>query len=100
MHSFKKINPFFLFFFAVYFLLSSCQNDVKEIEKVKQKEAIFPTEHGKKVEILYTDSGQVKVRLTAPVLNDYTYNVKEHYTEMPKGLYVEFYNDSNQIKTT
>jgi len=100
MHSLKKINPFFLFFFAVCFLLSSCQNDVKEIEKVTQKEAIFPTEHGKKVEILYTDSGQVKVRLTAPILNDYTYNVKEHYTEMPKGLYVEFYNDSNQIKTT
>ncbi|MEO8760980.1 MAG: LPS export ABC transporter periplasmic protein LptC [Bacteroidia bacterium] len=96
----KKISAGFLFLFATCFFFSSCQNDVKEIEQATQKEAIFPTERGKKVEILYTDSGQVKVRLTAPILNDYTYNVKERYTEMPKGLYIEFYNDSNQIKTT
>lgn len=96
----KKISIIFLFFFSIWLGITSCLNDAKEIEKVTQKEAVFPTEQGKKVEILYTDSGQVKVRLTSPVLNDYTYNVKEHYTEMPKGLYIEFFNDSNQVKTT
>ncbi len=100
MLSFKKISTSYFIFFATCFFLYACQNDAKEIDQVTKKDAIFPTEHGKKVEILYTDSGQVKVRLTAPVLNDYTYNVTEHYTEMPKGLYIEFYNDSNQIKTT
>ncbi len=100
MLSLKKISTSLFIFFVACFFLSACQNDAEEIDKVTKKDDIFPTEHGKKVEILYTDSGQVKVRLTAPVLNDYTYNVKERYTEMPKGLYIEFYNDSNQIKTT
>ncbi len=95
---FKQIIKVFLF--SCCFIFFACQNDTKEIEAATKKQALFPTEHGKKVEILYTDSGQVKVRLTAPVLNDYTYNVPEHYTEMPKGLVVEFFNDSNQLKTT
>lgn len=100
MGSLQKIVSCFLFSFIICSILFSCQNDTKEIETITRKEAVFPTESGKKVEILYTDSGQVKVRLSAPVLNDYAYNVKEHYTEMPKGLYIEFYSDSNQVKTT
>jgi LPS export ABC transporter protein LptC len=95
----KKITQGYLFFFAALFVLSACQNDTKEIDEVTKKEAIFPTEHGKMVEILYTDSGLVKVRLTAPVMNHYTYNVKEHYTEMPKGLFIEFFNEHSEIKT-
>jgi LPS export ABC transporter protein LptC len=100
MYFVKKITQGYLFFFATLLILSSCQNDTKEIDEVTQKEAIFPTEHGKKVEILYTDSGLVRVRLTAQIMNHFTYNVKEHYTEMPKGLYLEFFNDSSKVKTT
>ncbi|HXU26225.1 MAG TPA: LPS export ABC transporter periplasmic protein LptC [Bacteroidia bacterium] len=99
MSLFKKITQVSLLFFATLFVLSSCQNDTKEIDEITQKEAIFPTEHGKMVEILYTDSGLVKVRLTAPIMNHYTYNVKERYTEMPKGLFVEFFNERSEIKT-
>src|ERR1700752_3214941 len=95
----KKITQGYLFFFATLFVLSACQNDTKEIDEVTKKEAIFPAEHGKMVEILYTDSGLVKVRLTAPIMNHYTYNVKEHYTEMPKGLFIEFFNEHSEIKT-
>ena len=96
----KKTIQGYLSFLAVLFVLSACQNNTKEIDEITKKEAIFPTEHGKKVEILYTDSGLVKVRLTAPIMNHYTYNVKEHYTEMPKGLFVEFFNEHSEIKTT
>ena len=95
----KKIAQVSLVLLVAFFI-PSCQNNTKEIEEVTQKEAIFPTEQGKKVELLYTDSGFVRVRLTTPVMNHYTYNVKEHYTEMPKGLYLEFFNDSNKVKTT
>jgi LPS export ABC transporter protein LptC len=100
MHLFIKIKQEFLFCVIISSIFFSCQNDAKEIEEVTQKDAIFPTEQGKKVELLYTDSGFVRVRLTAPVMNHYTYNVKERYTEMPKGLYLEFFNDSNKVKTT
>jgi LPS export ABC transporter protein LptC len=65
-----------------------------------QKQEVFPTEQGERVEILYTDSGLVRIRISAPVMNHFTFNVPEPYTEMPKGVYIEFYNDSSKIKTT
>ena len=96
----KKITQGYLFIFGALLFLSACQNDTKEIDEVTKKDAIFPTEKGKKIEILYTDSGLVRMRLTAPIMDHYTYNVKEHYTEMPKGLYLEFFGDSSKVKTT
>ena len=89
-----------LFYLLTVLILSCCQNSTKEIEKVTKKDAIFPTDHGKQVEILYTDSGFVRWRLISPVMNHYTYNVKDRYLEMPEGLYLEFFNDSNKVKTT
>jgi LPS export ABC transporter protein LptC len=70
------------------------------VDDIMQKKQVFPTEQGETVEILYTDSGLVRIRITAPEMNHYTFNVPEPYTEMPKGIYVEFYNDSSKIKTT
>lgn len=87
------------FLFGALILFSSCNNN-QEVDDIMQKQAVFPTEQGEIVEILYTDSGLVRIRITAPVMNHFTFNVPEPYTEMPKGIYVEFYNDSSKIKTT
>lgn len=89
----------FFLFVLLLFALSSC-NDSKEVDDIMQKQQTFPTEKAEVVEILYTDSGLVRIRITAPEMNHYTFNVPEPYTEMPKGIYVEFYNDSSKIKTT
>ncbi len=86
-----------LVFLCVF--LISC-NQSKEVDDIMQKQMVFPTEQGEIVEILYTDSGLVRIRITAPEMNHYTVNVPEPYTEMPKGIYVEFFNDSSKIKTT
>ncbi len=100
MYLFKRRFRFSSFLLIAAFTLFSCQNSTKEIAEVTKKNAIFPTDHGKQVEILYTDSGSVRWRLKTPVMNHYTYNVKERYLEMPEGLYLEFFNDSNKVKTT
>lgn len=91
------IPLFFALLFSIFF---SCQNNAEEIDAITAKDSIFPTESGKKIELLYTDSGFVRVRLTSPVMNSYSYKVKERYTEMPKGLFLEFFDDSNKVKTT
>jgi len=78
----------------------SCRDNIKELDEIMQKQSVFPTEQGEAVEILYTDSGLVRIRIIAPVMNHFTVNVPEPYTEMPKGIYMEFYNDSSKIKTT
>ncbi len=87
------------FVLSIALFLFSC-NNTKEVDDLMQKQNVFPTEEGQIVEILYTDSGLVRIRITAPVMNHYTFNVPEPYTEMPKGVYIEFYNDSSKVKTT
>ena len=97
-HDPKTILKLFVVSFISLFLFSC--NNTKEVDDIMQTQKVFPTEQGEIVEILYTDSGLVRIRITAPVMNHYTFNVPEPYTEMPKGIYVEFYNDSSKIKTT
>ncbi len=103
MFSFKNKFSSFLFFvitLSVVECFFSCKNSNKEIDSIMQKQTVFPSEQGQVVEILYTDSGLVRIRITAPVMNHYTYKVPEPYTEMPKGFFVEFFNDSGKVKTT
>lgn len=95
----KKTLTIILFSFSA-FVFFSCRDNKKEIDQIMQKQTVFPSEQGEVVEIIYTDSGLVQMRITAPVMNHYTYNVPEAYTEMPKGIYVEFFNDSGKVKTT
>src|ERR1035437_1478564 len=95
----KKLFVAFIFYF-ITLVFFSCRDNKKEIDQLMKKQTVFPSEQGEVVEIIYTDSGLVQMRLTAPVMNHYTYNVPEPYTEMPKGVYVEFFNDSGKIKTT
>jgi LPS export ABC transporter protein LptC len=98
MHLLKKAGIFFCALFAG--ILFSCRDNIKEVDDMVQKQHVFPSEQGESVEILYTDSGLVRVRITAPEMNHYTFNVPEPYTEMPKGVFIEFFNDSGEVKAT
>jgi LPS export ABC transporter protein LptC len=94
----KKISVIILSFTAL--VLFSCKDNKKELDRMMQKQDIVPSEEGQVVEIMYTDSGHVQMRVTAPVMNHFTSNVPEAYTEMPKGIIVEFFNDSGEVKST
>ena len=96
MFSAKKIAVVF----CLPLVLFSCKDSKTELDKMMTKQEIIPSEEGQVVEILYTDSGLVTMRLTAPILNHYTANVPEPYTEMPKGIIIEFYNQQGEMKTT
>jgi LPS export ABC transporter protein LptC len=52
---------------------------------------------GKDVEILYSDSAKLKVRILAPELNRYQKSDNKPYLEFPKGIHVYFYNDSLKV---
>lgn len=77
----------------------ACENDLKEVEALTKKSSVLPSESGKEVEIIYSDSGRATARLSAPLLLHYTQNTKEPYVELPKGVYVEFYDRSNKVKS-
>ena len=97
-----KSSQFILLFFisAVLLHLLSCSSHDKELQGIIKSNLQFPSEEGKQVEILYTDSGLVRLRITSPQMNHFTINIPEPYTEMPKGVFIEFFNDSGKVKTT
>jgi LPS export ABC transporter protein LptC len=82
-----------VFFFLVY--TSSCENSIDVIKQFGNPENI-PDLKMENVETIYSDSGKVKGRLTAPVLNRFDRNNKR-YSEFPKGLHIYFYNDSTHV---
>jgi LPS export ABC transporter protein LptC len=88
-----KYIPAFAILF-VLFWLSACTNDIKEIddmlEEVENSKDIVKT-----VEILYSDSAIVRVRIIAPTLELYKDGAAS-IEEFPDGLKVEFLNKQKQ----
>jgi LPS export ABC transporter protein LptC len=78
--------------------LTSCQNDQQEIDALTAKNS-RQEDKASDVTIIYSERGKVKARLFAKefVRNEIA---KPPYTDMKKGLRVEFYNDSLQIENT
>lgn len=54
-----------------------------------------PSETAKDVELIYSDSGKVMIRLVSPKLNRYIND--DPYIEFPEGLHLFFYDDSAMI---
>lgn len=76
--------------------LSSCQTDLQTINQITNIETL-PSETAKDAEILYSDSGIVKMKLTGKVLNHYT--GENAYIELPSGMHIYFYDDSLNVTT-
>lgn len=75
-------------------LLSSCQTDIQTIQQFTSGKNL-PSQSMKDAEILYSDSGKVKMKLTASQLDRYA--ADEPYIEFPKGVKILFYDDSLKI---
>ena len=93
------LNPavFKLLSFIFLVTLCSCENDLKEVRNFTAGKKL-PLQSGQDIEIQYNDSGKVKIKLKAPQVDDYGGNAP--YTEMPKGVNVQFYDDSLKVNTS
>jgi len=76
-------------------MLFSCENKMSEIDKLTSKD-INTDNHITNIDMIYTDSGIVKLRLKAPItiIHD---EKKEPYKEFPEGLEVFFFKDRDTI---
>jgi LPS export ABC transporter protein LptC len=84
---------------ALFFLLASltsCENDMQTVKDVTMRPDL-PIRTAHNTEILYSDSAHVKVKLTAPLLDQYIGDNPR--IVMPKGVNVSFYNDSLVVTT-
>ena len=84
---------------ALMMLLTACETDLNEVMAMEKK-MIMPSQTGKDITMLYTDSTILKVRLEAPQMMMYDKGTKEPMTIMPKGLYVIFFDDKGKQSTT
>ncbi len=93
-------NSFLIPIISICFisLISSCENNIATVNTITaESEKNLPIESGKNVEIFYSDSAQVRFKLTAPVFN--TYAGKKSYRELPKGMLVVFYDEHGKEET-
>lgn len=91
----KKIytrNIAILFGVAMFFFLQSCEEDLTKVNKSKNKN--FPSRVIYNAYIIQKDSGQVKIKFKAPLLEEYEF-IDTPYIETRKGLYLEFYDKKN-----
>ena len=78
---------------AIFF--SSCENTQEEIDRLNKK--MLMVDQATRVESYLSQDGKTKARLTAPLMLRVTADTS--YTEFPKSLHVDFYNDANIVET-
>ncbi len=79
---------------VILILLSSCVNNVNDVNEAT-KLAEPGIEKGKDIELLYSENGIVKVKVTAPTVT--RHNTASPFTEFNDGLHVDFFNDSMRV---
>ncbi len=79
-------------------ILCSCENDIKEVESLTNKKK-EPISKGKNVELIYSEKANVKIKVTAPLMEEYGEG-EEKYYEMTEGIKVMFYDTSLHVTST
>ena len=78
-------------------ILCSCENDVEKITSLTSKEE--PISKGKNIELIYSEKSNVKVKTTAPLMEEYG-DEESKYFEMTEGIKVLFYDSLLQVSST
>lgn len=76
--------------------LLSCENDLRDVEKISADNSLLPVDKSYGVEVIYSDSAIVKAKMLAPQVDRYK---DKKYDEMIKGVTLIFY-DENQKETS
>lgn len=94
----KQQLSFHFILFALILGLFSCENSIPRAE-VTYTQDDTTVEVGKDVEILYSDSAIVRVRVTASLLRNYLERAAPRQ-EFPNGIKVEFLNAYQKVENT
>jgi LPS export ABC transporter protein LptC len=81
------------------FFLIACDNEVPEIQNISRDQ--LRIEKGKEVEIIYSDSAQIRVRVTGPTMLYYTdiNNPRQEFTEGVKAYFYEATKSEQSVLT-
>jgi LPS export ABC transporter protein LptC len=77
-------------------MLFACKNDIETISSLTFDDTL-PVETAKNIELFYSDSGRVVIRLLAPRLNRYA--TEDPYIEFPEGLHLFSYDSLRNLQS-
>ena len=80
-----------LLFFSVIF--SACKNNIEKVNAVTAQSNL-PSETGKDVELIFSDSARIKIKLITPLIEHYIRDTS--YFLFPKGVHVLFYDETGK----
>jgi lipopolysaccharide export system protein LptC len=86
-----------IFLIILFAMLAGCENDIEKIKLITDKD-IVPVESSSGLEILYSDSARVAVKIVAPEMN--RYDTGKAVTVLPMGLHIEFYDPALKVVST
>jgi len=89
-----KLFNYILFLALTGVLFISCENDLREVEKISSKAPSIKVDTTRGVTVIYSDSAVVKAKLSAPIL--YTYNTSQPKYEFVKGVTIIFFDDQQK----
>ncbi len=75
----------------------SCESDIQKVKKLNET-SFIPTGEADSLNLKYTDSGKIKSILVSQKMLDYS-NIKNPFTEFPKGVKVTMYDNIGQTTT-
>ena len=78
------------------FFIAGCENSEKQLYELTSRR--IGVEEGKGIRINYSVNGKAKSLLTAPLMLRYQDTIP--YTEFPKTLHADFFDDSLHIEST
>lgn len=91
-----------LLFFAVglFFLVSCNDDDLKNASSISAKKILLTKDRTLDADVIYSDSGFVKAKGLAPIFDKVKPSEGGMYSEMPKGIKIEFFDQFLHITGT
>lgn len=86
-----------IFLFSVVGLLFACENNMEDIAELNEK-LDTQVERAEVVEILYSDSAKIKVKIAGPTML-YHLDRKDPKQEFPDGVKVDFFDQFQQLSS-
>ena len=92
------MNRLLLVCIPALLLFSACEkNSMDKVDLVAKKKEL-PSETSTNIRLLYSDSAQVRLMVSAPQLDRFV--VDTNYVEFVKGVLVEFYDGRGDVETS
>ncbi|MBL0309505.1 MAG: LPS export ABC transporter periplasmic protein LptC [Bacteroidetes bacterium] len=97
MNSYSRYDRFYILLFFLSLLLGSCSNNQEAVKRLANRDFVN-LEHGKGVEINYSQNGIVRIRAMGPTAT--RHNSEVPFMEFNDGIKILFFSTNRELEST